>query len=171
MKEIKEEYNREIGQSKQTYNMENQQLKQTYDREKQQLKEKYDEINQSIMKEHTDLINEKETIERKIAGLDKHFLPSNNPEAPKKKCVICLEKPADHCCVPCGHVIFCEKDAKNFNVGDKCTTCRREIQSIIKVFSYTMICIRKYFYNTLNFSTTCSTFISNIKVQIGRAHV
>jgi hypothetical protein len=53
------------------------------------------------------------------------------------KCIICLERTAVVCCVPCGHVIICQacnvpKMASNLDF--KCPTCRHWISQMIQIY-------------------------------------
>merc|ERR1711988_914329 len=58
----------------------------------------------------------------------------SNPQPPHKECVICLEKLADHICLPCMHVVFCEEHQQQYNIENLCPTCRRPINEIKKVY-------------------------------------
>ena len=47
-------------------------------------------------------------------------------------CTICLTNTSTHACVPCGH-IFCKGCIVSIN--DKCASCRKKIESTIKLFN------------------------------------
>ena len=69
------------------------------------------------------------------------FVENESQEPPAKKrktevntCAICLEKPANHCFVPCGHKCLCE-DCKSHKFNNKqCIICKQQYSMIIKVF-------------------------------------
>lgn len=48
------------------------------------------------------------------------------------ECVICLEAPADHICVPCGHACLCDLCRPPTHV---CPLCSRKIDSVLKVYN------------------------------------
>jgi hypothetical protein len=53
------------------------------------------------------------------------------------KCIICLERAAVVCCVPCGHVIICQAcNVPNIasNLDFKCPTCRQLIILIMQIY-------------------------------------
>merc|ERR1712098_522228 len=57
------------------------------------------------------------------------------PEAPE--CVVCMNKPSTHICVPCGHKCLCDGSGEmpcHDYAGAKCPKCRTDISAIIKVF-------------------------------------
>jgi len=58
----------------------------------------------------------------------------SNPQLPHKECVICLEKLADHICLPCMHVVFCEEHQQQYNIENLCPKCRGPINEIKKVY-------------------------------------
>ena len=51
-------------------------------------------------------------------------------------CIICREKPVDTLILPCSHLSLCSEDAERLQEMDtrKCPLCKREIQSMTKVF-------------------------------------
>lgn len=51
-------------------------------------------------------------------------------------CSICLDKKADHCFVPCGHICICELCKKKLAISGKlsCPICRVKFTDIIKIY-------------------------------------
>lgn len=55
-----------------------------------------------------------------------------NPDVKTTSCSVCFEAEISHCLMPCGHT-FCEGCIKKSG-GDKCMTCRTNIQKTVKIF-------------------------------------
>lgn len=51
-------------------------------------------------------------------------------------CSICLDKKADHCFVPCGHICICVTCKNNLVISGKvsCPICRVKFTDIIKIY-------------------------------------
>jgi len=53
----------------------------------------------------------------------------------RRECCVCLERPATHVMVPCGHVCVCEVCEALVTDGDGlCPLCRADVTTAVKVF-------------------------------------
>ena len=54
-----------------------------------------------------------------------------------EECVICMTKPKDTMCYPCGHKCMCNSCATKMKNkgGAKCPMCRADIKDVVKVFA------------------------------------
>jgi hypothetical protein len=53
----------------------------------------------------------------------------------RRECCVCLEHPASHVMVPCGHVCVCHSCEGFVTNGDKlCPICRVPVITVVKVF-------------------------------------
>jgi hypothetical protein len=59
--------------------------------------------------------------------------PSPNA-AMRGECVICLSDEALLCCVPCGHLALCERDAVAVAASRQCPVCRASIDNLLRVY-------------------------------------
>ena len=58
-----------------------------------------------------------------------------NRDDENRTCSICLDAPADFCCVPCGHQCACQECLSEIKMATgKCPICRGQITNIMKVF-------------------------------------
>jgi len=87
--------------------------------------------------------NEKTAIEHAIASAIevRENLKKTNPEALEQReeqtcCGICLERPRDALCAPCGHIAMCEKCARLIKASDnpQCPYCRNPIVAVYKTY-------------------------------------
>jgi len=58
----------------------------------------------------------------------------------RDECVICMDKPRTHACIPCGHMLLCDgkgEDCQPHSVTMKqgCPLCTEPVTSIIRIFS------------------------------------
>ena len=49
-----------------------------------------------------------------------------------KQCVICMDKPKEYACIPCGHLSLCGQCKDRFDY--RCPLCRRDCDSVIKIY-------------------------------------
>ena len=59
--------------------------------------------------------------------------PPLSPELNDSSCVVCMEGPKDHVCLPCAHACLCATCAGNPRLGE-CPICRASIAQIIRIF-------------------------------------
>ena len=69
--------------------------------------------------------NVKWTTENKLKKLEDELKA-------KYECSICMEKPREYVCVPCGHC-YCEECCRKMN-NNECFTCRNRVQYFQKMF-------------------------------------
>ena len=70
-----------------------------------------------------------------IPNGDKFFYKRNKKrKIDDKKCCVFLDKKAEYCFVPCGHLCLC-KDCQSHEFSNKkCIICKQSYEMIIKVF-------------------------------------
>merc|ERR1712129_320694 len=81
-----------------------------------------------IIKERNELKMELDEVRVQFEDDSKE---SERPRRPRTECVICLDKPRTHCCVPCGHKCLCVNCVGSIS---KCPICQRELMYFIKVY-------------------------------------
>ena len=67
---------------------------------------------------------------------------AGSPTSPKGdslkdgECIVCLDAPRTHLMHPCGHLSMCERCAGTLmaSVLPKCAVCRKDVDSIVKVY-------------------------------------
>lgn len=59
------------------------------------------------------------------------------PCAMHGECVVCLSDEALLCCVPCGHLALCERDAVTVAASRQCPVCRASIDNLLRVYRST----------------------------------
>jgi hypothetical protein len=52
----------------------------------------------------------------------------------KGMCFVCLNRPTEVACLPCGHKCFCERDAPNVTKALKCPACGEPVASLARIF-------------------------------------
>ena len=60
-------------------------------------------------------------------------LPPGNPQGAAPTCCICLDEPANHTCVPCGHKCYCASCAETM-ARQNCAICRQPVTNVIRVY-------------------------------------
>ena len=64
-------------------------------------------------------------------------VPPTVPPAPKRSCVICLDRQPRIACVPCGHLAFCvacAEDVGPTGIVQSCPICRAPVTSKLPVY-------------------------------------
>jgi len=108
------------------------------------------ELETKIKKEKLQLLSylsrarsEKDAIEHAIASAIevREHLKKTNPEVLEQReeqtcCGVCLERPRDALCAPCGHIAMCEKCARLIKASDnpQCPYCRNPIVAVYKTY-------------------------------------
>lgn len=71
-----------------------------------------------------------------VARASSQCVPSRppSPQAMRGECVICLSDEALLCCVPCGHLALCERDAVAVAASRQCPVCRASIDNLLRVY-------------------------------------
>ena len=52
----------------------------------------------------------------------------------KGMCFVCLNRPTEVACLPCGHKCFCERDAPNVTKALKCPACGEPVARLVRIF-------------------------------------
>jgi len=62
-------------------------------------------------------------------------LAAHEHNADRNLCVVCMDAPATHVLIPCGHKCVCESDAHGFVAHEKaCPLCRAQTTDVIRVY-------------------------------------
>ena len=63
-----------------------------------------------------------------------HFSPpTSRVSTEEHPCILCLDRERDHCCVPCGHVVYCGVCVVG-QTSTRCPVCRTTYRNIIKIY-------------------------------------
>jgi len=136
-REMREEYERKNREIKEKYERQSREIGEEYKRQNREIGEEYKRKHQNISKEQAEMANKKRAIDKNIErlfSLSSSTTTSSSKEMNAGECVICLDKPRDHVCIPCYHATFCGECQKKFKVGDNCPTCRGRIERIHKIY-------------------------------------
>ena len=94
------------------------------------LQKKIEEKNEEIRKKNENL----EKFEKELIQLQEKFekiKKEPEKEIEKASCIICLEQPPTHACLPCGHKTYCDECVKK--VGFKCFVCKQICLRTVKI--------------------------------------
>eukprot|EP00927_Polykrikos_kofoidii_P008362 TRINITY_DN13472_c0_g1_i1.p1 TRINITY_DN13472_c0_g1~~TRINITY_DN13472_c0_g1_i1.p1 ORF type:complete len:272 (-),score=18.56 TRINITY_DN13472_c0_g1_i1:259-1074(-) len=72
-----------------------------------------------------------------IEGLATYWtVPEQTEDTDRSLCCICLERPREHACVPCGHLCLCGEDLVTLleRTAPQCPICRADVDTFVRIF-------------------------------------